>query len=244
MKAGEIKKTGLILSLLIFFVVAAVITIEAHPFNIGERLSYKVIFLGFVIGKETLEVKDIVEVNGYPTYHFISTVKTVGLASLFYHFNERIESFADINTLYPHRSVIHSQEGAVENKKVWIEVNLKERIAVIENKKINYTWRKKFSLPILEAVSLTYWLRAQDLKVGKKFSASFIEANNIRKLEVKVLTREEVHTSAGSFSTFMCSELGSTERKMWFSDDKRHLPVKLQVETSFGVITACLSEIE
>ena len=216
----------------------------SHPFRVGEKLSYKVKFLGFVIGKESLEVKDIVQINGHAAYLFISTVKTIGLASLFYRFNEKIESFVDVETLYPRRSIIYTDAGSTKSKEIWIEVNLEEGIAIIEDKKVNYTWKRKFSLPVLEAVSLIYWLRTQDLEVGKKLSASFIEGHKMRKLTVEVVGREKVHAPIGSFSAFLCSETASTERKIWLSDDEKRLPVKIQAETPIGLITAYLSEIE
>jgi len=236
----QFKTTISTLFFLLFFTAIMGSTIEAHPFKVGEKLTYKVRFIGFLVGKQILEVKDIVQVNGHSTYLFTSTLKSVGLASLFYHFDEEIESFADVNTLYPRRSIIHSNEGA----EIHLEVNPEKGIAVIENKKIKYTWQREFSLPVLEAVSLTYWLRAHDLRVGEEFCASFIEAQKIRKLTVKVLAKEKVYTPIGSFTAFLCSEVASPERKVWFSDDERRLPVKFQAQTSFGVITAYLSEIE
>jgi len=178
----------------------------SHPFRVGEKLSYKVKFLGFVVGRESLEVKDMVQINGHAAYLFISTVETIGLASLFYRFNEKIESFVDVETLYPRRSIIYTDVGSTKGKEIWIEVNLEEGVAIIEDKKVNYTWRRKFSLPVLEAVSLIYWLRAQNLEIGKKLSASFLEGHKMRKLTVEVVGKEKVHAPIGSFSAFLCSE--------------------------------------
>ncbi|MEA3485195.1 MAG: DUF3108 domain-containing protein [Candidatus Aerophobetes bacterium] len=233
----------IIVCLFLFFIIMRGGAIEAHSFKVGEKLSYKVKFLGFVVGEQTLEVKNGVEINGYPTYLFLSATKTVGLVSLLYRLDSRTECFADLKTLYPRRLIIHRYENSDSNE-TRVEVNLNEKLAIARIKDINYTWSRNFSLPILDAVSLTYWLRTQDLEVGKEFSASFIEGQKIRELKVKVVKEEEVWTYTGSYFTFLCSEASSKERKMWFTTDKRHLPVKLQAETSIGILTAYLSEIE
>jgi len=239
------KKKVIIACLFLFFVVMVGSVAQAYPFKVGEKLTYEIKFFGFVIGEETLEVKDIVQVNGHSTYLFVSTIKTVGFASLFYHFDEKIKSFVDIDTLYLRRLITHSDEGTDRSEEIRIDVNLEQGVVVIEKKPQNHTWRKKFSLPILDGVSLIYWLRAHDLKVGKKFFvSSFIEDDGMRKLEIEVLRKEEVHTFSDSFSTFLCSEVASTGRRMWFSDDERCIPIKIQAEASFGVITAYLSKIE
>jgi len=238
----KIKGTDLAICLFIFFVAATGNAIAAHPFEVGERLIYKVKFAGFVVGKQTMEIKEIIEINGYPSYFFLSNTKSIGLASLFYRLNDRIESFADAKTLYP-RLIIYRYESSGKNE-TRVEVDLDEKLAIARIKNIDYVWSHRFSLPILDAVSLTYWLRTQDLEVGKEFSASLIEGQKIRELKVKVVKEEEVWTYTGSYPAFLCSETASAERKIWLTTDERHLPVKLQAETSIGILTAYLSQIE
>ena len=241
MKVEKIKGSGLAICLFIFFVAMIADSIEAHPFKVGERLIYKVKFMGFVVGKQILEVKDTVQVNGYPTYLFLSATKSVGLVSLFYRFNKRIESFADVKTLHSRRVIFYKDSERHETE---VEVKLDEKLAIAKKKSINYTWSRKFSPPVLDAVSLTYWLRTQDLRIGEEFSVSLIEGSKIRELKVKVLGEEKVQTYTGSYSTFLCSEVTSTERKVWFSNDESRLPVKFQAETPMGVLTAYLAQIQ
>ena len=82
--------------------------------------------------------------------------------------------------------------------------------------------------------------------MGKSFSLSLIEGRNPRKIEIKVLRKEEVRTYSGNYSAFLCSEVASdkTEVKLWISDDERPLPLKFQAETSIGTLTAYLTNIE
>jgi hypothetical protein len=98
----------------------------------------------------------------------------------------------------------------------------------------------------MDTVSLIYWLRAQDLRVGKSFLLSLIEGRNLRKVEIKVLKKEKVTTYSGNYSAFLCSEVASdkTQVKLWISDDGRHLPVKFQAPTSIGTLTASLTNVE
>lgn len=216
---------------------------KTQPFEPGEKLTYRVKLFGLPAGEQTLEIKDTVKINGYLTYYLFSRVRTTNPISLFWHFDRQIESFVDVKTLYPLRVTIHSEEGSrIKDREV--ELDQAKGIALIKDWKGEF--KREFSLPAMDTVSLIYWLRAQDLRVGKSFSLSLIEGRNLRKVEIKVLKKEEVTTYSGNYSAFLCSEVASDKAqvKLWISDDGRHLPVKFQAPTSIGTLTASLTNVE
>ena len=216
---------------------------KIHPFKPGEKLTYRVKIFGLPVGQEVLEIKDVVSIDGEPTYPLFWRVRIVDPFSLLYHFDDTIESFVDVKTLYPRLVRFHFEEGnRIKDREVQLDQT--EGVALIKDWKGEF--KREFSLPAMDTVSLIYWLRAQDLWVGKSFSLSLIEGRNPRKVEIKVLRKEEVTTYSGNYSAFLCSEVTSdkTEVKLWISDDERHLPVKFQAETSIGTLTASLTNIE
>jgi len=242
MKGRSLARIGLVFYFFLFLV-AAGRGEKIQPFEPGEKLTYRVKIFGLPVGEETLEIKEVVEIDGYLTYPLFWRVRIIDPFSLLYHFDDTIESFVDVNTLYPRLVRFHFEEGSrIKDREVQLDQT--KGIALIKDWRGEF--KREFSLPAMDTVSLIYWLRTQDLWVGKSFSLSLMEGRNPRKIEIKVLGKEEVITYSGNYSAFLCSEVASdkTEVKLWISDDERHLPVKFQAETSLGTLTASLTSIE
>ena len=242
MKGKRIARIGLVFYFFLLLV-AAGRGEKIQPFKPGEKLTYRVKIFGLPVGEETLEIKEVVEIDGYLTYPLFWRVRIIDPFSLLYHFDDTIESFVDVDTLYPRLTRLHFEEGSrIKDREV--RLDQAEGIALIKDWRGEF--KREFSPPAMDTVSLIYWLRAQDLQVGKSFSLSLMEGRNPRKIEIKVLEKEEVITYSGNYSAFLCSEVAAdrTEVKLWISDDERHLPVKFQAETSLGTLTAYLTSIE
>ncbi|MFQ6067596.1 MAG: DUF3108 domain-containing protein [bacterium] len=242
MKGRSLVRVGLVFYFSLVLV-AAGRGEKTQPFEPGEKLTYRVKFFGLPVGEQILEIKDTVTINDCLTYYLFSRVRTTNPISLLWHFDRQIESFVDVKTLYPLRVTIHSEEGSRIKDR---EVQLDQVAGVALIKDWRGEFKRGFSLPAVDIVSLIYWVRAQDLQVGKSFSLSYIEGRNPRKIEIKVLGKEEVTTYSGNYSAFLCSEVASDkmEVKLWISDDERRLPVKFQAPTSIGTLTAYLTNIE
>jgi len=243
----EMKGRSLVRIGLIFYFFLLLVTPgrgeKIHPFKPGEKLTYRVKIFGLPVGEETLEIKDVVSIDGESAYPLFWRVRIVDPFSLLYHFDYTIESFVDVKTLYPWLIRFHFEEGGrIEDREVQLDQT--KGIALIKDWKGEF--KREFSLPAMDTVSLIYWLRAQDLRVGKSFSLSLIEGRNPRKVEIKVLKKEKVTTYRGDYTAFLCSEVASdkTEVKLWISADERYLPVEFQAETSLGTLTASLTNVE
>lgn len=242
MKGRSLARIGLVFYFFLFLV-AAGRGEKIQPFEPGEKLTYRVKIFGLPVGEETLEIKEVVEIDGYLTYPLFWRVRIIDPFSLLYHFDDTIESFVDVNTLYPRLVRFHFEEGSrIKDREVQLDQT--KGIALIKDWRGEF--KREFSLPAMDTVSLIYWLRTQDLRVGKSFSLSLMEGRNLRKIEIKVLGKEEVIAYGGNYSAFLCSEVASdkTEVKLWISDDERRLPVKFQAETSLGTLTASLTSIK
>ena len=242
MKGRSLARIGLVFYFFLFLV-AAGRGEKIQPFEPGEKLTYRVKIFGLPVGEETLEIEEVVEIDGYLTYPLFWRVRIIDPFSLLYHFDYTIESFVDVNTLYPRLVRSHFEEGSrIKDREVQLDQT--KGIALIKD--WSGEFKREFSLPAIDTVSLIYWLRTQDLRVGKSFSLSLMEGRNPRKIEIKVLGKEEVITYSGNYSAFLCSEVASdkTEVKLWISDDERRLPVKFQAETSLGTLTASLTSIK
>jgi len=218
----------------------------------GEKLIYTVKFLGISVGEQTLEVKDIVKINGHFAYHLFWRVKTLGWTDLLFAFDERRESFMDIDTLYPHKITIYYEERGNLRKDWIIEIDQESGVALIRNRENEQKKTRLLSSPAFDIPSLIYWLRTQEMEVGKIFSLFLLEDSYLetydekigRKVRVRVVKKEEVRIHNLTYLTFLCSEVGSDKIKVWFSVDEGHLPIKIEIGTDLGALTAYLTKIE
>ncbi len=251
MKNKEIKSIALIFFMFFPLVVGSP-ELKAHPFQVGEKLVYTVKFLGISVGEQTLEVKDIVKINGHFAYHLLWRVKTLGWTNLLFSLDERRESFIDIDTLYPHKMTIYYEERGDLRKDWIILIDQESGVALITNKKNEQQETRLLSSPIFDIPSLIYWLRTQEMEVGKIFSLFLLEDSHLEtydekiggKMRVKVVKKEEVRIHNLTYLTFLCSEVGSDKIKVWFSVDEGHLPIKIEIGTDLGALTAYLTKIE
>lgn len=250
MKNKKIKWIALIF-LLFFPLAIGSPKLKVYPFQVGEKLIYTVKFLGISVGEQTLEVKDIVKINGHFAYHLSWRIRTSGWADLFYPLDDRRESFIDIDTLYPHKITIYYQERGNVLRDWIVEIDQESGVALI-SKKNEQKETRLLSSPAFDIPSLIYWLRTQKLAVGEVFSFFLLEDSHLetydekigRKVWVKVVKKEEVRIRNLTYSTFLCSEVDSDKIKVWFSVDKGHLPVKIEIGTGLGALTAYLIKIE
>ena len=257
MREKEIKRIGLVLCFLLFFVISSG-RVGAYSFKVGEKLIYTVKWSGTslllkvlpeTVGKLVLEVKEkLTQTNGYL---FSWELRTVGFfPSLLFPIDERRESYVDIDTFCPYKVTIYYKEGKYLLKDWVIEIDQKTGEALIRDKKNGQEETRLLSLPVFDIPSLIYWLRTQELEGGEVFSLFLLEDERLRdwkekverKIQIKVTRKEEIDICDEPCLTFLCEEVGLGKIKVWFSADERYLPVKIEYDIGGTVITACLDK--
>ena len=262
MREKEIKRIGLVLCFLLFFVISSE-RVGAYPFKLGEKLIYTIewsgapllvkVLAGKSVGKLVLEVEEkLTQTNGQPAYLFSWELRTVGFfPSLLFPIYERRESYVDIDTFCPYKVTIYYKEGKDLLKDWVIEIDQKTGEALIRDKKNGQEETRFLSLPVFDIPSLIYWLRTQELEVENVFSLFLLEDVKTKtgkeeikeeKVQIKVARKEEIHIRDKSYLTFLCEEVGSEKIKVWFSADERYLPVKIEVDVGEGTLIASLDE--
>ncbi len=250
-KNKEIKSIALIF-FLFFSLVIGCPGLKAYPLQVGERLTYTVRLLGISVAEQTLEVKDIVEIDEHVAYHLSWELTTSGLIDWAFSLDERRDSFVDIDTLYPHKITIYYEEKGNLRENWIVLIDQETGVALIRNKENEQEETRLLSSPAFDIPSLIYWLRTQEMEVGKIFSFFLLEDSHLetydekigRKVQVKVIKKEEVRIHNLTYLTFLCSEVGTDKIKIWFSVDEGHLPIKIEIGTNLGALTASLTKIE
>ena len=212
------------------------------PFRAGETFTYAAKVRFFNAGSASLRVIGVEDVRGQPVFH---TVVDLNGHVLFYHAEDRAESWFDTTTLNSLR-LIHTvqengneQSGSYEfypDRKMYIR-NGEEKPSVAD--------------PIDEG-SFLYYLRTLPLEVGKSYTINRYYHLDRNPIVINVLRREHVKVPAGEFDAIVVnpviqshgvfSENGHAE--VWIADDSTRAIVRLTANTGLGALKLELKSIE
>ena len=233
-------------------VVAALSTVPTFgadhvPFGQGERLVYSIGWYNVVGGTAELVV-DEREYEGTPVYRIVSLAKSNAFVSMFFPVEDRIESLIHRDTLASLRLDVKQREGK------------RRRARLTEFDQVNHTAtvskngdRKVYEIPpdVQDSLSVLYYFRSlPNLKVGETATIDVHESNKNWRLAIIALNRERVETEAGEFDTIRTRAavefegvfLDRGDVYVWFTDDDRRLPVRMDSKIKVGRISAKLIE--
>ena len=218
----------------------------AHPFEVGEKLVYTIKLIGIPAGTQVLKVEGIIESENGPLYFLSSKLTTSGIISLFYRMENEIESYVDVETLHSRLVKMRVQENS-NVKEMEIVIKKEDKIkAFFYDRKTNKKWAEQLSSFPLDMLSLIYWGRSQELKIGQKYDVLLLDAaGNFNNVQCEISGVEKAYTYLGVFPAFVCKQTGIKNGvRVWFSQDERRLPLYLQLNTPYGLLTAILQKVD
>lgn len=220
---------------------------EAFSFRIPETLNYDLTWAGIKAGEASL----VIQCDGEGMI-ITSTARSAKWVSVFYTVNDIVESRLwknqqDPGIGHPVKYHLNTREGKNRKNKevVFDRAGLKATyIDHLENE------RKEFDIPafIFDPLSSFYFLRTQNLEVGRSVYITVFDSKKVWNVEVQVLRKEKVQVPAGEFSTIVVKPLMQSEgifyRKgeiyIWLTDDERRIPVMLKTKIKIGSVNATL----
>ena len=143
-----------------------------------------------------------------------------------------------------HREMIADFDSAKQKVK-WIDTDLKTKKVVRSKDNPSLSW-------VTDIVNGWYVMRAQPLTIGKTFAFPLADEGETYEIEVDVLEKENLENDFGKFSTIKLEMKifnGKYIRRkgrlfLWVTDDSRHVPLRAQIKSSFGTVTATLTEMK
>ncbi len=213
------------------------------PFTIGERLQYDVKFSWKSVGTGVMEVKEIVDVRGRPSWHTVFTIKG-GIP--FFRVDDSMESWFDVFTLSSRRFHQRIQEGGYKRTRLY--EMYPERAVFREGDKDE---EPSVNSP-LDDGSFLYYVRTIPLEVGKTYEVPryFNPASN--PVRITVVRRETIKVPAGEYKTVVLrptfqsrgifSEDGKAE--VWISDDEYRIMVQMKTNLKIGSINLYLEDVK
>jgi len=224
-----------------------------HPFTPGEELRYEVDVLGIPSGMTQVDVGAEEMVANRRTWPIVVIARTEGAADSVWQSRERYVSFWD----FEHREVVQGQLVATEMGRHHSLATRFDRgpdgsVAQVEIR--NDKGIEHLALPVAagtqDLASAIFWLRHRPLRPGDEENVPVISSKKSWTLRAKVLDRATVETPAGTFPAVRLSltthlagkiQSNSGEITAYFSDDARHLPLKVESSFMIGKISAQLT---
>jgi hypothetical protein len=109
----------------------------------------------------------------------------------------------------------------------------------------------RFQSPF-DPISVAYFIRCLDLKVGDEKKIEMVDGRNIYLIQVNVAQKEEVTVRAGTFRTLKTApkyirltardDYPVHEAFIWVTDDEKRIPVKLSSRAFIGSVCGELTK--
>ena len=218
-------------------------TITSGPYRVGERLTYSISFSNFisaahvellVAGRGTFFGREGIQLKGH--------VETTGVVNVaLFAINNDYTTYVDPATGLPYRSeqTIRETERTAATFADFNQPAVTGELAVKSNAAMPGTY---------DLLSAIYRVRTLPLTDGSSYSLNVQSEKENYQIELRVTGVDRIKTSVGSFDTKVCqvrlkneSRGNTTNLKVYFSDDPRHVPVLITSKLSAGEIRAELA---
>lgn len=233
--AGEAKKHGWV-------------KVGNKAFTVGEKLTFAVQYGSITAGYATMSLTEVLAESGRPVYHLVAQARTHPFFNKIFSVDDRIESYIDVDYLFPWRYEKHLHEGSYKADAVY-------RFDQRAGKMLEPDKGKAEDMPIgsQDVLSCFYFFRTMDMTVGTE-QTIHVSADDMKSYELKVdvLRKERVSSLAGDFDCVVVQPhlkfQGVFQQKgevfVWITDDERRIPVKVKSKIAIGSININLQDAD
>lgn len=227
-------------------------TREKAHFQPGEELIFNLRWGVFSVGKAVLRVNEPTTIEGVPAYHFSMTVRTNAFADRFYRVRDQVDSYLakDLS-----RSLLYTkvQAGGNHDRDIRVEFDHTKRLAQYRN------FDKKedpIEIPakVYDPLAVFFVFRTLDLKDDAIIELPVTDGRRMVQGEGRIVGRETVTVPVGQFDAFIAEpdmkdvrgvfdQSDDAVLRIWLSNDKRRLPLRLSSKVVVGNFHAELEEI-
>ena len=229
------------LSFLLLFTISMC---QEVPFKVGELLKYSAQFQQIPVGEAELFFTGDEEYNGIDVYHVSWKAYTKGLASTIFKIQDKIDIWIDKKDFFTHRLKKDINEGTY-SKKVDVKFDYVNSIATTDTKQVPIDFKAR------DPFSMFYYLRTVTLEENIVMNFSAYEGKKIINYNLQMTGSEIIKTPLGNFKCKIIKPFrdgknlfkNSGDMRIWISDDKQKLPVKIQIKMKVGTMTLLLKKI-
>ncbi|WP_145978924.1 DUF3108 domain-containing protein [Gemmatimonas phototrophica] len=218
------------------------------PFKVGESLEFRLQAEWFLVrghGTASLSVDALDTLRGNPTYRL--SFRTKGGITVF-KINDAQRSWLDARKLFSHRFEQKLDQTGYKKERTYEFFPGEMRFVSLENPADSGTLAS--AIP-LDDVSFIYFIRTLPLKVGDEYTAARYYKRDGNPVTVRVLRTERIMLPAGEFDAVVVKPIIRTkglfseggEAEVWFSNDARHIPLRVRAKVSIATLTMELKSV-
>ncbi len=225
-----------------------------ESFGPGEVLRYRVHY-GFINAGEA-EVKvsnQIHKVNERPCYEVTAFGRSVGAFDWVIRIRDTWKSYVDTSALVPQRFQTNVQEGKYRKEET---VHFNHREQTIRSEEKNEA-AKQFEMPkgVQDIISGYCYLRTIDfaqLRVNETVPIPAFFDDKLYDFKIRYRGKEEVSTKFGKIRCIRIAPVmpknemfdGEGSIRVWITDDKNRIPVKIEADMFVGSIAMDLKDFK
>lgn len=209
----------------------------------GETLVYSAGFRLFDAG-EAIFKTEVKRLNETPTLLITSTIKTNSFLSRFYKVRDVVKVWSNLDDLSLLKIEKEVHEG---NYHLNYSAHVNEDLKLISAGKVIQLESK-----VYDPISAIFMLRKELLTESDSYKFTTVENGIIQKVNVMVGSIEKISVPAGKFNTRQIIPISDDgvplfkhdgKMKVWYSNDERHLPVKMEQKTNVGTLILKLKKV-
>ena len=209
----------------------------------GETLDYDLVWLRITGGSARMTIAPANDIS----YRLTSIGKSSKTFARIYTVRDQIETYVSRDTF----STLNYRKKLKEGS------NSKDETTVIDPSTHIATRRGDEYIPVppivFDPLSLIYYMRGFPLKVGEVQRFTIIADGKLRDVEARTVRTESLDTPAGKFNCLVVEphmdaagifrEDAKSQMTIWYTDDWRHIPVRIRSDAKIGAITATLRNV-
>ena len=219
---------------------------SAHPFAIGERLTYAITFLGMRAGTAVMEVQDATPIDGHPALKLLSTARSSPTVTKFYPVDNRVESIIDADSLLPYHLLLLRREGKKRND---FDVTFHRGEGTVLSIKDGVSETLPIPAGTHDLISCLYYIRnLPAIPVGSSVVLTIHHDKKNYRVEVRTEGVEKTQGLHGEVEAirllvvmpFQGLFLNEGNIRVWLTNDAHRVPLLMKAKVIIGSVAARL----
>lgn len=219
--------------------------------SVGEKMTFKISYMGITVGEATSEVREVVKVGNREAFHIVVTARSGAILNWIYPVNDVHHSFVDVERLHSLKYEKEISEGRYRTHEM-MEYDQEGHLGHFYSFKDKT--RKEMFVPqnVQDQLSCAYYFRLQNLQPDSRLSIP-VNADE-KNWDLQAVTRQiqpmEIK-GVGSFQAIEVEPLIMFEGLFvrrgkihgWMSMDEHRIPLVMKVKVPvLGNVIATLTE--